>query len=199
MCELLVSNVDPYMKNQKLKAKFEQCGQVIDVDITDKGFAYVTFRSEAEAQGAIQKMDGATINGRQIKVKEPKPRLPESPFDQRQKEDDIVATHVEKLTGNNPSRVHLRSNFASDVRQVQMLDDTYRRELYQYGRDDENIPVEKRRLSFECHERRLIFRIINGAGFYDRLCSPRWTPSRENLDSIPTETLITNICKGPGI
>ena len=73
-CKLFVYGVDQNMENAELSAEFEKCGQVTDVYNTGKGFAFVTFSSKAEAQGAIQQMDGATVNGQQIKVNEAKPR-----------------------------------------------------------------------------------------------------------------------------
>ena len=73
-CKLFVYGVDQNMENAELSAEFEKCGQVTDVYNTGKGFAFVTFSSKAEAAGAIQQMDGATVNGQQIKVNEAKPR-----------------------------------------------------------------------------------------------------------------------------
>ena len=73
-CKLFVYGVDQNMENGDLSAEFEKCGQVTDVYNTGKGFAFVTFSSKAEAQSAIQQMDGATVNGQQLKVNEAKPR-----------------------------------------------------------------------------------------------------------------------------
>merc|ERR1712013_151589 len=49
-------------------------GAVTDVYNTGKGYAFVTLNSKEEAQAATREMDGATINGQQIKVNEARPR-----------------------------------------------------------------------------------------------------------------------------
>ena len=41
---------------------------------TGKGFAFVTFERKEDAQTATQQMDGATMNGQQIKVNEARPK-----------------------------------------------------------------------------------------------------------------------------
>ena len=47
---------------------------VTDVHNTGKGYAFVTFDEKEAAENAIREMDGATVNGQQIKVNEAKPR-----------------------------------------------------------------------------------------------------------------------------
>ena len=47
---------------------------VTDVHNTGKGYAFVTFEEKEAAENAIREMDGATVNGQQIKVNEAKPR-----------------------------------------------------------------------------------------------------------------------------
>merc|ERR1712037_527867 len=57
-----------------IQSEFEKYGAVTDVYNTGKGYAFVTFSRKDEASQATQEMDGATINGQQIKVNEARPR-----------------------------------------------------------------------------------------------------------------------------
>jgi len=43
-----------------------------------KGFAFVEMSSDSEAQKAIQELNGTSVDGREIKVNEAKPRTPRS-------------------------------------------------------------------------------------------------------------------------
>jgi len=81
--KLYVGNF-PYSANQQiLQEKFSQCGTVDSVNvITDrdtgqsKGFAFVEMSSDSEAQNAIQELNGTSLDGREIKVNEAKPKAP---------------------------------------------------------------------------------------------------------------------------
>ena len=81
--KLYVGNL-PYSANQQiLQEKFSQCGMVDSVNvITDrdtgqsKGFAFVEMSSDSEAQKAIEELNGTSIDGREIKVSEAKPKAP---------------------------------------------------------------------------------------------------------------------------
>jgi len=81
--KLYVGNL-PYSANQQiLQEKFSQCGTVDSVNvITDrdtgqsKGFAFVEMSSDSEAQKAIQELNGTSLDGREIKVNEAKPKAP---------------------------------------------------------------------------------------------------------------------------
>ena len=72
----------PYTTNQQiLKETFSQCGTVEIVNlITDrdtgqsKGFAIIEMSHRSEAARAIQKLNGASLDDRTIKVSEYKPR-----------------------------------------------------------------------------------------------------------------------------
>ncbi len=64
-----------------LREAFEQFGPVVEAKvITDRdtgrsrGFGFVTFESESEAQAAIQEMDGRELDGRQVRVNEAQDR-----------------------------------------------------------------------------------------------------------------------------
>ena len=44
------------------------CGEVTDVYITEKGYAFVTMADEASADAAIKELNQAVIDGQEIKV-----------------------------------------------------------------------------------------------------------------------------------
>ncbi len=81
--KLYVGNL-PYSANQQtLQDTFDQCGTVESVNlITDrdtgrsKGFAFVEMSSDGEAQKAIKELNGTSLDGREIKVNEAKPKAP---------------------------------------------------------------------------------------------------------------------------
>merc|ERR1711936_1076968 len=73
-CKLFVYGIDQGMQNSELQSEFDKFGQVVDVYNTGKGFAFVTFDQKEDASNAMREMDGATVNGQQIKVNEAKPR-----------------------------------------------------------------------------------------------------------------------------
>jgi cold-inducible RNA-binding protein len=81
--KLYVGNL-PYSANQEsLQEAFSACGTVDSVNvITDrdtgqsKGFGFVEMSSDSEAQRAIQELNGTSIDGREIKVNEAKPKAP---------------------------------------------------------------------------------------------------------------------------
>ena len=81
--KLYVGNL-PYSANQQtLQDTFSQCGTVDSVNvITDrdtgqsKGFAFVEMSSDSEAQKAIEELNGSSLDGREIKVNEAKPKAP---------------------------------------------------------------------------------------------------------------------------
>jgi RNA recognition motif-containing protein len=79
--KLYVGNLPYSATEQSLREAFSANGTVDSVTvITDrdtgqsKGFAFVEMSSEQEARAATQAMNGATIDGRQIKVSEAKPK-----------------------------------------------------------------------------------------------------------------------------
>jgi RNA recognition motif-containing protein len=73
-CKLFVYGVNENMANGELQAEFEKFGQVTDTYNTGKGFAFVTFDRKEDAQTATREMDGATVNGQQLKVNEARPK-----------------------------------------------------------------------------------------------------------------------------
>ena len=82
MCrKLYVGNLPYSATEQSLREAFAPSGVVDTVNlITDrdtgqsKGFAFIEMASDKEAQAATQAMNGATLDGRQIKVSEAKPK-----------------------------------------------------------------------------------------------------------------------------
>jgi RNA recognition motif-containing protein len=66
-----------------VREAFSKCGTVDSVSIISdrdtgqsKGFGFVEMSSDAEAQAAIQQLNGQSLEGRQIKVNEAKPKAP---------------------------------------------------------------------------------------------------------------------------
>jgi RNA recognition motif-containing protein len=81
--KLHVGNLPYSADQQTLQDAFSQCGTVASVNvITDretgrsKGFAFVEMSSDSEAQKAIDELNGTSIDGREIKVSEAKPKAP---------------------------------------------------------------------------------------------------------------------------
>ena len=79
--KLYVGNLPYSATEQSLRDAFAASGTVDSVSlITDrdsgqsKGFGFVEMSTDAEAQAATQAMNGQTLDGRQIKVNEAKPK-----------------------------------------------------------------------------------------------------------------------------
>lgn len=83
--KLYVGNLPYSADQQSLQEMFGRCGTVDSVNvITDrdtgrsKGFAFVEMSSDSEAQKAIEEFNGTSLDGREIKVNEAKPKAPRS-------------------------------------------------------------------------------------------------------------------------
>jgi RNA recognition motif-containing protein len=81
--KLYVGNLPYSATEQSLHDAFSKCGTVDSTSlITDrdtgqsKGFGFVEMSSDSEAQKAIQELNDSTLDGRQIKVNEAKPKAP---------------------------------------------------------------------------------------------------------------------------
>ena len=79
--KLYVGNMSFNTTEADLRDAFGQFGSVTDVYIASdrmtgrpRGFAFVTFGTEAEAQVAVEKMNGVDMDGRQLTVNEAKPK-----------------------------------------------------------------------------------------------------------------------------
>ncbi len=82
---LFVGNLPFKATEDELKGMFEACGTIKDCHIVmdresgrSKGFGFVEMTSQAEADEAIKKVDGADMGGRPLKVSEAKPRAEKS-------------------------------------------------------------------------------------------------------------------------
>ncbi len=79
--KLYVGNLSFNVTEEALSDVFAQCGQVASVRIiTDrdsgrsKGFGFVEMSDENEAQAAIEKFNGAELEGRALRISEAKPQ-----------------------------------------------------------------------------------------------------------------------------
>ncbi len=81
---LFVGNLSWDSTEESIRAAFEQGGGTVsDVHImTDRetgrsrGFGFVEMSTDEEAQAAVQEMDGADLDGRQLRVNEAQPPHP---------------------------------------------------------------------------------------------------------------------------
>ena len=68
----LPGKIKKYSKYQNrawiLKKIMTRCGEVTDVYITEKGYAFVTMADDAGAAAAIKELNGIVIDGQEIKV-----------------------------------------------------------------------------------------------------------------------------------
>jgi RNA recognition motif-containing protein len=81
--KLYVGNLPYSSTEQSLHEAFASCGTVDSVNLIidrdtgqSKGFGFVEMSSDSEAQKAIQELNDSTLDGRQIKVNEAKPKAP---------------------------------------------------------------------------------------------------------------------------
>ncbi len=81
MTNIFVARLDYGVTQEELKNAFEQYGQVNKVSLAidketgkSKGFAFIEMRNNDEAVAAIKGLDGQTMHGRQIAVKQAEDR-----------------------------------------------------------------------------------------------------------------------------
>ena len=81
--KLYVGNLPYSVTEDMLRETFSQCGVVDSANVIidrdsgqSKGFGFVEMSSDSEAQKAIQELNGTSIDGREIKVNEAKPKAP---------------------------------------------------------------------------------------------------------------------------
>ena len=79
--KLYVGNLSFNTTENELQELFSQAGAVQEVTLMQdkftgksRGFAFVTMSSDAEAQAAITKFNGQTVEGRPLTVNEARPR-----------------------------------------------------------------------------------------------------------------------------
>jgi len=68
MAKLFVYGVNARCPRDALEGEFARCGEVTDVYITEKGYAFVTMADEAAADAAIKELNQSVIDGQEIKV-----------------------------------------------------------------------------------------------------------------------------------
>src|SRR5437773_3941002 len=84
--KLYVGNLSFNTTENELQELFSQAGAVQEVTLMQdrftgksRGFAFVTMGSEQDAQNAISKLNGQTVEGRALTVNEARPREPRPP------------------------------------------------------------------------------------------------------------------------
>ena len=68
MAKLFVYGVNARCPRETLEAEFSRCGDVTDVYITEKGYAFVTMADDDGADQAIRELNGKVVDGKEIKV-----------------------------------------------------------------------------------------------------------------------------------
>lgn len=81
MKKLFVGSLAWATNDDGLQAHFAQCGTVASAKVvTDRdsgrsrGFGFVEFENDAEADAAVEKLNNSDLDGRQITVNEARPR-----------------------------------------------------------------------------------------------------------------------------
>lgn len=81
--KLYVGNLSYSVTDASLREQFEQVGTVESAKVIidretnrSKGFAFVEMATEAEAEEAIKKFNGISVEGRALRVSEAKPMEP---------------------------------------------------------------------------------------------------------------------------
>ena len=84
--KLYVGNLSFNTTENELQELFAQAGTVQEVSLMQdkftgksRGFAFVTMGSDEDAQNAISKLNGQTVEGRALTVNEARPREPRPP------------------------------------------------------------------------------------------------------------------------
>ena len=84
--KLYVGNLSFNTTENELQELFSQAGTVQEVNLMQdkftgksRGFAFVTMSSDEEAQNAISKFNGQSVEGRPLTVNEARPREPRPP------------------------------------------------------------------------------------------------------------------------
>jgi RNA recognition motif-containing protein len=87
---IYVGNLAYSVTEEELKVKFEEYGDVSSVNIiTDKysgqskGFGFVEMAKQADAEEAIKALNESSLNGRNIKVNQARPRNERPPRNNR--------------------------------------------------------------------------------------------------------------------
>lgn len=88
--KVYVGNLDFSVDDDKFKAMFSEFGEIEEATVLkdkfsgrSKGFGFVTFKEDADADKAIAEMNDKEVDGRKLKVNEAKPFDPDRPRPQR--------------------------------------------------------------------------------------------------------------------
>ena len=80
MTKLFVGSLPFSTTEEELRKLFGECGQVTSASVVNdretgrsRGFGFVEMPNDAEAQAAIQKLNGSNVGGRQIAVNVARP------------------------------------------------------------------------------------------------------------------------------
>jgi RNA recognition motif-containing protein len=80
---LYVGNLTYSVTSEDLQEMFEQYGTVLSAQVLNdretgrsRGFGFVEMENDAEAEAAIENLDGSEHQGRRLTVNEAKPRTP---------------------------------------------------------------------------------------------------------------------------
>lgn len=78
--KLYVGNLPYSVRDESLRAAFEQYGAIVSATVImdrasgrSKGFGFVEFENDADADAAIAAMNGTELEGRQLVVNEARP------------------------------------------------------------------------------------------------------------------------------
>ena len=84
--KVYVGNLPFKIDNETFKGLFSSYGEIEEAMIISdkfsgrsKGFGFITFKNDADAQKAIAEMNGKETEGRELKVNEAKPMDPDRP------------------------------------------------------------------------------------------------------------------------
>jgi len=79
--KLFVGNLEWGIDSEKLKELFSEHGNVTDANVISnkftgrsKGFGFVEFENEEDANKAMEAMNGKEVEGRELKVDKAKPK-----------------------------------------------------------------------------------------------------------------------------
>lgn len=89
MKRLYVGNLDYDVTNEQLKTSFSEIGTVTYAEVVidrysgrSKGFGFVEFETEEQADSAIKKLNGTALNKRNIIVSKARPKEERKDFQQ---------------------------------------------------------------------------------------------------------------------
>ncbi|HJZ19027.1 MAG TPA: RNA-binding protein [Candidatus Nanoarchaeia archaeon] len=88
--KLYVGNLSFSVDDSKLRDIFSSYGEIEEATVIidkfskrSKGFGFVTFKNDEDADKAVEEMNGKEVEGRTLKVNEAKPFDPDAPRPQR--------------------------------------------------------------------------------------------------------------------